>query len=166
MRKYTLRYLSHFSLKVYRFTYFIYLNLYVATLSRRKLLLSSLSVVILSLILISISFVLLNSYPNSRGGSIMALLSLCMYLAGFSPGLGTLPWVINSELHPGWCRAQANMNKQTVHILCSCDKNWIFSSNLSLTKNFNFTWLAWSAYKIIYKGLLIFDPGNKFGHCH
>jgi len=79
----------------------------ISRMTRRKLLLSSLSVVILSLILISISFVLLNSYPNSRGGSIMALLSLCMYLAGFSPGLGTLPWVINSELHPGWCRAQA-----------------------------------------------------------
>ena len=72
--------------------------------ARRPILLASLTTVILSLLLISLSFKILSS---SWLGSVLAVTSLCIYLAGFAPGLGTLPWIINSELHPAWCRATA-----------------------------------------------------------
>ena len=76
----------------------------IARWARRPVLLASLTTVILSLLLISISFTLSSS---SSLGSVLAVSSLCIYLAGFAPGLGTLPWIINSELHPAWCRATA-----------------------------------------------------------
>ena len=76
----------------------------IARWGRRQVLLASLTTVILSLLLISLSFKILAS---SWLGSVLAVASLCIYLAGFAPGLGTLPWIINSELHPAWCRATA-----------------------------------------------------------
>ena len=79
----------------------------ISKLTRRRLLLSSITIVVVSLISISISFQLVSMYPDSNAGSILSLVSMCVYLSGFAPGLGTLAWVINSELHPGWCRAGA-----------------------------------------------------------
>ena len=75
----------------------------ITKMSRRRLLFTSLTTVIISLVMISISF----QFISSSVGSVLAVLSLCLYLAGFAPGLGTLPWIINSELHPAWCRARA-----------------------------------------------------------
>lgn len=72
------------------------LGVYLITrLPRRTLLLASLATVLVSLLAISLSFQFVESYANSSLGSVLALVSLCVYLAGFSPGLGTLPWVIN-----------------------------------------------------------------------
>jgi len=79
----------------------------VSRISRRSLLFISTSLVILSLLAISGSFHYISSHPSSNIGPVLALLSLCLYLAGFAPGLGTLPWTVNSELHPSWCRAEA-----------------------------------------------------------
>ena len=79
----------------------------ISRLTRRTILFTSITFVTLSLISISISFQFISPSNSSSLGPIMALVSLCLYLASFSPGLGTLPWVINSEVHPGWCRASA-----------------------------------------------------------
>lgn len=79
----------------------------ISRLNRRTLLLASIICVTLSLISISVSFYVVSSDSSSSVGSITALVSLCIYLASFAPGLGNLTWVINSELHPGWCRASA-----------------------------------------------------------
>jgi SP family myo-inositol transporter-like MFS transporter 13 len=58
-------------------------------------------------------------------GPIVALLSMCLYLASFAPGMGTLPWTINSEMHPHWCRAQAAS--------LTTSTNWITNLVVSLT---------------------------------
>ena len=78
----------------------------ISRLARRTLLFSSVVIVVTALLSISLSFHFLSSHSGSLG-SVLALISLCVYLAGFAPGLGTLTWVINSEIHPGWCRARA-----------------------------------------------------------
>ena len=75
----------------------------ICKMTRRKLLLTSIAIVSVALVLIAISF----QFVSRGAGSVLAVLSLCLYLAGFAPGLGTLPWVINSEMHPSWCRARA-----------------------------------------------------------
>lgn len=97
----------------------------VSRMSRRSLLFLSTSLVILALLAISASFQYIASYPDSSIGPVLALLALCLYLAGFAPGLGTLPWTVNSELHQTWCRAEA--------VSVATATNWITNFLVSAT---------------------------------
>lgn len=57
--------------------------------------------------------------------AILSLVSLFMYLVFFAPGMGPLPWTINSEIYPMWARSNA------VALATAC--NWIFNLLVSLT---------------------------------
>eukprot|EP00092_Neocalanus_flemingeri_P041474 GFUD01045160.1.p1 GENE.GFUD01045160.1~~GFUD01045160.1.p1 ORF type:complete len:494 (+),score=159.45 GFUD01045160.1:45-1526(+) len=97
----------------------------VSKLSRRSLLFSSMAMVITALLAISASFQYISLHPSGNTGPVLALLSICLYLAGFAPGLGTLPWTVNSELHPAWCRAEA--------VSLTTATNWIINFLVSAT---------------------------------
>ena len=122
----------------------------VSRYPRRVVLLSSLTAVVLSLLLISLSFQIL---PGSSLGPVLAVCSLCLYLAGFAPGLGSLPWVVNSELHPGWARARA--------VSLATATNWltnllVSSTFLSLTASVGkpLTFLLYAVTTSVCSGLL------------
>uniref|UniRef100_A0A4W3IKD6 Solute carrier family 2 member 13b n=1 Tax=Callorhinchus milii TaxID=7868 RepID=A0A4W3IKD6_CALMI len=55
----------------------------------------------------------------------MAFLGLIMYLIFFAPGMGPMPWTINSEIYPLWARSTGNA--------CSAGVNWIFNVLVSVT---------------------------------
>ncbi|KAG4984758.1 hypothetical protein JHK87_029507 [Glycine soja] len=63
---------------------------------RRMLALCSLGGVFASLIVLSVSF--LNESSSSSGW--LAVLGLVIYIAFFSPGMGPVPWTVNSEIYP------------------------------------------------------------------
>ncbi|XP_065886410.1 proton myo-inositol cotransporter-like isoform X3 [Dysidea avara] len=65
-----------------------------------------------------------NYCPNNRF-AILSLVSLFMYLVFFAPGMGPLPWTINSEIYPMWARSNA------VALATTC--NWLFNLLVSLT---------------------------------
>nr|XP_021157021.1 proton myo-inositol cotransporter isoform X3 [Columba livia] len=54
-----------------------------------------------------------------------ALLGLILYLVFFAPGMGPMPWTINSEIYPLWARSTGNA--------CSSGVNWVFNVLVSLT---------------------------------
>ncbi|KAD5508844.1 hypothetical protein E3N88_16547 [Mikania micrantha] len=91
---------------------------------RRKLALSSLSGVILSLILLSAAFFLSSS--GSVNGGWIAVLGLTLYIAFFAPGMGPVPWTVNSEIYPESYRGICSGMSATV--------NWI--SNLIVAQSF------------------------------
>ncbi|KAK3517527.1 hypothetical protein QTP70_012602 [Hemibagrus guttatus] len=64
-----------------------------------------------------------NFCPTSY--SWLVLLGLILYLAFFAPGLGPMPWTINSEIYPLWARSTGNA--------CSAGVNWTFNVLVSLT---------------------------------
>ncbi|XP_068958995.1 proton myo-inositol cotransporter isoform X2 [Petaurus breviceps papuanus] len=54
-----------------------------------------------------------------------ALLGLILYLIFFAPGMGPMPWTVNSEIYPLWARSTGNA--------CSSGINWICNVLVSLT---------------------------------
>lgn len=94
---------------------------------RRKLTLSSLIGVIAALIILSVAF-LLNHSSDSTSGSYgwLAILGLALYIGFFSPGMGTVPWTVNSEIYPEKYRGTCSGMSATV--------NWV--SNLIMSESF------------------------------
>ncbi|KAF8087085.1 hypothetical protein N665_0600s0032 [Sinapis alba] len=94
---------------------------------RKKLALSSLCGVIISLIILSVSF-FKQSDASSDGGLYgwLAVLGLALYIAFFAPGMGPVPWTVNSEIYPQQYRGICGGMSATV--------NWI--SNLIVAQTF------------------------------
>lgn len=107
---------------------------------RRRLALTSLSGVIVSLFLLSGAFLLQSSSASSGicssfttqgscGGTNVgwfAVLGLVLYIAFFSPGMGPVPWAVNSEIYPEAYRGVCGGMSATV--------NWF--SNLIVAQTF------------------------------
>lgn len=55
----------------------------------------------------------------------LVLFGLCLYLLSFGPGMGPMPWTINSELFPLWCRS--------VCTSITTAFNWFFNLIISMT---------------------------------
>ncbi|URE23441.1 Sugar transporter [Musa troglodytarum] len=106
---------------------------------RRRLTLGSLCGVIISLLILSGAFFLQSSELNSSlcevqtlhgtcGKSLgwIAVLGLALYIAFFSPGMGPVPWAVNSEIYPEAYRGVCGGMSATV--------NWV--SNLIVSQTF------------------------------
>lgn len=99
---------------------------------RRRLALTSLCGVIISLCVLSVAFFFQSSCSTNGLSSCgtqfgwFAVLGLAMYIAFFAPGMGPVPWAVNSEIYPGAYRGICGGMSATV--------NWI--SNLIVAQTF------------------------------
>ncbi|EOY07025.1 Inositol transporter 1 isoform 2 [Theobroma cacao] len=93
---------------------------------RKKLALSSLSGVIISLLILSGAFFAQSSGSSSGLFGWAAVLGLALYIAFFSPGMGPVPWTVNSEIYPEQYRGICGGMSATV--------NWV--SNLIVAQTF------------------------------
>ncbi|CAJ1977793.1 unnamed protein product [Sphenostylis stenocarpa] len=91
---------------------------------RRKLSLFSLGGVIASLIILALSF--FNQSSGSGFYGWLAVLGLVLYIGFFSPGMGIVPWTVNSEVYPEEYRGICGGMSATV--------NWV--SNLIVAESF------------------------------
>ena len=66
---------------------------------RKKLALCSLGGVIVSLVLLAVAFFEQSSSSSEVYGWI-AVLGLALYIGFFAPGMGPVPWTVNSEIYP------------------------------------------------------------------
>ncbi|GFN97442.1 proton myo-inositol cotransporter [Plakobranchus ocellatus] len=86
-----------------------------------------------------------DAYGNFKGGknliytygycpspySWLAVVGLILFVLGFAPGAGPMPWTINAEIYPLWCRSVAN----SIATLCNWASNYLVSiSFLTVTK--------------------------------
>lgn len=65
-----------------------------------------------------------NSCPGNKFAS-LSIISLFIYIMFFAPGMGPLPWTVNSEIYPTWARSTC--------IAIATAVNWIFNLFVSLT---------------------------------
>ncbi|XP_068458473.1 proton myo-inositol cotransporter-like [Clinocottus analis] len=86
-----------------------------------------------------------NYCPTSY--SWVVLLGLILYLAFFAPGMGTMPWTVNSEIFPLWARSTGNA--------CSAGVNWSFNVLVSLTFLHVAQYLTYYGAFFLYTGLVV-----------
>ncbi len=65
------------------------------------------------------------SCPGNKWLAWLALLAVFLYIASFAPGMGPLPWTLNSEIYPTWMRSMA--------ISIATMMNWTCNLVVSLT---------------------------------
>ncbi|KAL0547364.1 hypothetical protein IC582_017294 [Cucumis melo] len=93
---------------------------------RKKLAISSLSGVIVSLAILS-GALFAGQYGLTNGlDGWIAVIGLALYIAFFSPGMGPVPWTVNSEIYPEAYRGLCGGMSATV--------NWV--SNLIVAQTF------------------------------
>lgn len=86
---------------------------------RRKLALSSMSGVIVALAILSAGSYLEASDSTNRTYGWIAVIGLAMYLLFFAPGMGPVPWTVNSEIYPEEFRGVCGGMSATVNWVCS-----------------------------------------------
>uniref|UniRef100_A0A672QF18 Proton myo-inositol cotransporter n=1 Tax=Sinocyclocheilus grahami TaxID=75366 RepID=A0A672QF18_SINGR len=86
-----------------------------------------------------------NYCPTSY--SWIVLLGLVLYLAAFAPGMGPMPWTVNSEIYPLWARSTGNA--------CSAGVNWICNVLVSLTFLHVAQYLTYYGAFFLYSGLAL-----------
>ncbi|XP_056138363.1 proton myo-inositol cotransporter-like [Lampris incognitus] len=84
-----------------------------------------------------------NYCPTSY--SWIVLLGLILYLAAFAPGMGPMPWTVNSEIYPMWARSTGNA--------FSAGVNWTFNVLVSLTFLHITEYLGYYGAFFLYAGL-------------
>ncbi|XP_030646390.1 solute carrier family 2 member 13b [Chanos chanos] len=94
-----------------------------------------------------------NYCPTSY--SWIVLLGLILYLAFFAPGMGPMPWTVNSEIYPLWARSTGNA--------CSAGVNWIFNVLVSLTFLHVAQYLTYYGAFFMYSGLALLGFLFVFG---
>ncbi|KAL0968630.1 hypothetical protein UPYG_G00269370 [Umbra pygmaea] len=77
----------------------------------------------------------------------LVLLGLILYLAFFAPGMGPMPWTVNSEIYPLWARSTGNA--------CSAGTNWICNVLVSLTFLHVAQYLTYYGAFFLYTGLAL-----------
>ncbi|XP_072526538.1 solute carrier family 2 member 13b isoform X2 [Salminus brasiliensis] len=77
----------------------------------------------------------------------IVMLGLILYLAFFAPGMGPMPWTVNSEIYPLWARSTGNA--------CSAGVNWICNVLVSLTFLHVAQYLTYYGAFFLYSGLAL-----------
>ncbi|KAL2323829.1 hypothetical protein Fmac_022887 [Flemingia macrophylla] len=128
---------------------------------RKKLALGSLSGVVASLIILSTTCYLMGHGKSSSLLGWLAVMGLGLYIIFFAPGMGPIPWTVNSEIYPEEYRGLCGGMSATVNWICSVIMSTSFLSvvdAIGLGESFMIL-LAVSVVAIIF--VIFFVPETK-----
>ncbi|MED6110707.1 Integrin alpha chain-like protein (Alpha-int1) [Stylosanthes scabra] len=96
------------------------LGIYLIDVSgRKKLTLGSLSGVTVALIILAVACSLIGQGNSSQVYAWLAIVGLALYIIFFAPGMGPVPWAVNSEIYPEEYRGLCGGMSATVNWVCS-----------------------------------------------
>ncbi|KAK7343228.1 hypothetical protein VNO77_11815 [Canavalia gladiata] len=91
----------------------------IDAVGRKKLALGSLFGVVVALIILSTSCYIMGHGKSTPLLAWLAILGLALYIAFFAPGMGPVPWAVNSEIYPEEYRGLCGGMSATVNWICS-----------------------------------------------
>ncbi|RYR46740.1 hypothetical protein Ahy_A07g032528 [Arachis hypogaea] len=86
---------------------------------RKKLTLGSLSGVAIALTIFSVACFIIGHGNASQVYAWLAIVGLALYIIFFAPGMGPVPWAVNSEIYPEEYRGICGGMSATVNWICS-----------------------------------------------
>ena len=96
------------------------LGIYLIDIAGRKVLaLASLSGMTISLVVLSTSCYLMGHGNATQTLGWIAILGLVLYILFYAPGMGPVPWTVNSEIYPQEYRGLCGGMSATVNWICS-----------------------------------------------
>lgn len=99
---------------------------WIDRIGRRKIVLGSMCAVSATLALLSLTFIDVNAHQRSGGAVALMLLAMALFLFAYGFGLGTVPWVLNAEIHP--------MNVRALALGATLAASWV--SNFTVARTF------------------------------
>ena len=71
----------------------------------------------------------------------LAIVALVLYIAAFAPGMGPMPWTINSEIYPLWARSTGNALATATNWTCNLVVSMTFLTLTEWITRFGAFWL-------------------------
>lgn len=71
----------------------------------------------------------------------LAIVALVLYIAAFAPGMGPMPWTINSEIYPLWARSTGNALATATNWTCNLVISMTFLTLTEWITRFGAFWL-------------------------
>lgn len=71
----------------------------------------------------------------------VAIVALVLYIAAFAPGMGPMPWTINSEIYPLWARSTGNAFATATNWACNLVISMTFLSLTEWITRYGAFWL-------------------------
>lgn len=71
----------------------------------------------------------------------LAIVALVLYIAAFAPGMGPMPWTINSEIYPLWARSTGNAYATATNWTCNLVISMTFLSLTEWITRYGAFWL-------------------------
>ncbi|XP_027364840.1 inositol transporter 1-like [Abrus precatorius] len=138
------------------------LGIYLIDAVGRKILtLGSLSGVVAALVILSTSCYLMGHGNSNPTLGWIAIMGLALYIIFFAPGMGPVPWTVNSEIYPEEYRGMCGGMSATVNWICSVIMSTSFLSvvdAIGLGESF-MVLLAISVVAIVF--VILFMPETK-----
>lgn len=118
---------------------FTALSIYlVEKLGRKKLLLSSIIISAISFCVLATSYILKEYNIGKKYMSLLSVIAILVYIAGFAIGLGPIPWIMLSELYPSDVRGICQGLITGVNWICTFTIGIAFPPLRDLLKAFTF----------------------------
>ena len=87
----------------------------VESVGRRPLLVASLATLMVGLVVLAIAFA-----SDGLGRAVLSITGLCIYVIGFAPGVGPVPFTVNAEIYEAGYRSVGVAIATGVNWVCNC----------------------------------------------
>lgn len=122
---------------------------YIDKLGRRSTLLYTIPPMVFFLFCLGTCFVFITFYDAGEAVKYLAVASLLIYILCFSVGMGTCPWIVNSEIYPINIRSAATSASTTANWVANFIVSMSFASAISVDAGRVGVWIVIAGFGVV-----------------